>query len=235
MRPAILEKFNPFVKVVAILISCVILALTKSWMVNTALFLVIMLSLLLLSNCSLKRYFGTMIPVSILALAIFFSGLKNGDTSAASGSIYQVAGLYSGLLLSTRVLAYVSLGLLFALTTDSKEFIMSLMHQAHIKPKFAYGVLAAVNLIPTLQREWDEVNLAYQARQKKTGILPFGPLFNTLVNGIRWSENVAMAMESKGFDGDGPRTYAIETKVHAYDLVFAVICIGITAVIAILL
>ena len=188
-----------------------------------------LLALLLLSNCKLSSLVKTFVPVILLAGAVFVSGMSYGKSAAQSASIYDVASMDSALLLSTRILAYVGMGMVFALSTDQKEFIMSLMHQAHIKPKFAYGVLAAVNLIPTLRREWDEVNLAYRARKKRTGLLPIGPLFNTLVNGIRWSENVAMAMESKGFDGDGSRTFAITTRVRAGDICFAVLCIGLMA------
>ena len=188
-----------------------------------------LLALLLLSNCKLSSLVKTFVPVILLAGAVFVSGMSYGKSAAQSASIYDVASMDSALLLSTRILAYVGMGMVFALSTDQKEFIMSLMHQAHVKPKFAYGVLAAVNLIPTLRREWDEVNLAYRARKKRTGLLPIGPLFNTLVNGIRWSENVAMAMESKGFDGDGSRTFAITTRVRAGDICFAVLCIGLMA------
>ena len=38
-----------------------------------------------------------------------------------------------------------------------------------------------------------------------------------------------MAMESKGFDGDGARTFVITTRVHVGDICFAVICIGLMA------
>ena len=205
------------------------MALTSSWKLNLAVLIAALLALLLLSNCKLSSLVKTFVPVILLAGAVFVSGMSYGKSAAQSASIYDVASMDSALLLSTRILAYVGMGMLFALSTDQKEFIMSLMHQAHVKPKFAYGVLAAVNLIPTLRREWDEVNLAYRARKKRTGLLPIGPLFNTLVNGIRWSENVAMAMESKGFDGDGSRTFAITTRVRAGDICFAVLCIGLMA------
>ena len=208
MRPTVLEKINPFIKVVTILVCGILMALI---------------------NCKLSSLVKTFVPVILLAGAVFVSGMSYGKSAAQSASIYDVASMDSALLLSTRILAYVGMGMVFALSTDQKEFIMSLMHQAHVKPKFAYGVLAAVNLIPTLRREWDEVNLAYRARKKRTGLLPIGPLFNTLVNGIRWSENVAMAMESKGFDGDGSRTFAITTRVRAGDICFAVLCIGLMA------
>lgn len=229
MRPTVLEKINPFIKVVTILVCGILMALTSSWKLNLAVLIAALLALLLLSNCKLSSLVKTFVPVILLAGAVFVSGMSYGKSAAQSASIYDVASMDSALLLSTRILAYVGMGMVFALSTDKKEFIMSLMHQAHVKPKFAYGVLAAVNLIPTLRREWDEVNLAYRARKKRTGLLPIGPLFNTLVNGIRWSENVAMAMESKGFDGDGSRTFAITTRVRAGDICFAVLCIGLMA------
>lgn len=229
MRPTVLEKINPFIKVVTILVCGILMALTSSWKLNLAVLIAALLALLLLSNCKLSSLVKMFVPVILLAGAVFVSGMSYGKSAAQSASIYDVASMDSALLLSTRILAYVGMGMVFALSTDQKEFIMSLMHQAHIKPKFAYGVLAAVNLIPTLRREWDEVNLAYRARKKRTGLLPIGPLFNTLVNGIRWSENVAMAMESKGFDGDGSRTFAITTRVRAGDICFAVLCIGLMA------
>ena len=229
MRPTVLEKINPFIKVVTILVCGILMALTSSWKLNLAVLIAALLALLLLSNCKLSSLVKTFVPVILLAGAVFVSGISYGKSAAQSASIYDVASMDSALLLSTRILAYVGMGMVFALSTDQKEFIMSLMHQAHVKPKFAYGVLAAVNLIPTLRREWDEVNLAYRARKKRTGLLPIGPLFNTLVNGIRWSENVAMAMESKGFDGDGSRTFAITTRVRAEDICFAVLCIGLMA------
>lgn len=230
MRIKLLEKINPMVKVVTILILCVMMALTRSWQVNLWIFGVNMALLLLLSGCSLKRLFGTLLPVCLLAGAVFVSGLLNGKAEQTASSIYQVTTVGSALMLSTRILAYVSFGLLFALSTDPREFIMSLMHQAKLKPKFAYGVLAAYHLVPTLRREWDEVNLAYLARQKSTGVLPLGPLFNTLVNGIRWSENVAMAMESKGFDGEAKRTFRMVTRVSARDFAWAACMLALMTV-----
>ena len=229
MRRTVLEKINPFIMVVRILVCGILMALISSWKLNLAVLIAALLALLLLSNCKLSSLVKTFVPVILLAGAVFVSGMSYGKSAAQSASIYDVASMDSALLLSTRILAYVGMGMVFALSTDQKEFIMSLMHQAHVKPKFAYGVLAAVNLIPTLRREWDEVNLAYRARKKRTGLLPIGPLFNQFCNGIRWSDNFAMAMESKGFDGDGSRTFAITTRVRAGDICFAVLCIGLMA------
>ena len=164
MRPTVLEKINPFIKVVTILVCGILMALTSSWKLNLAVLIAALLALLLLSNCKLSSLVKTFVPVILLAGAVFVSGMSYGKSAAQSASIYDVASMDSALLLSTRILAYVGMGMMFALSTDQKEFIMSLMHQAHVKPKFAYGVLAAVNLIPTLRREWDEVNRIAQEK-----------------------------------------------------------------------
>ncbi|MCD8357493.1 MAG: energy-coupling factor transporter transmembrane protein EcfT [Clostridia bacterium] len=228
MRFALLERINPFVKVVTILICGIILAFTKSWKLDIAVMVVCLAILVFGTRCKWSTLFKTFIPALLIAAAVFYSGLVFGKPDNSIDNIYSAATMGAALLMGSRILAYVSLGLMFILSSDQEEFVISLMQQGHVKPKFAYGVLAALNLLPTLQQEWKEVCLAYQVRGKKTGLLPIGPLFNTLVNSIRWSENVAMAMESKGFDGDGVRTFFVVTKVTAGDICFSIICFALT-------
>ena len=52
-----------------------------------------------------------------------------------------------------------------------------------------------------------------------------GPV-TMLVNSVRWSESIAMAMESKGFCGEAPRTYYTVPRVHWYDLAAAALMVG---------
>lgn len=225
MRISLFESFNPTVKAIVIILCCVLMAIGSSWRMNAAIIIACLICLLFLSRCRLSVLLSLYAPLCFLAGAIFLSNLASSGMTEEARAVYEIASFDTALLLATRILSYASLGILFGLTTDNTVFTMSMMHQLHLKPKFAYGILAALHLVPTLRREWDEVRLAYAVRRKRTGILPFGPLFNTLVNGIRWSENVAMAMESKGFDGDGTRTYYIETPVRTRDFVYAAVSI----------
>lgn len=235
MRHAILEKVNPTIKSIVIILCCVLMAVGGSWKINVAVIISCVISLMLLSRCKLGTLIGLYTPLLFLGGAIFLSNLVTAGTAVAGQEGIDMASFDTALLLGTRILSYASFGILFGLTTENKVFAMSLMHQLHLPPKFAYGVLAALHLVPALRREWDEVQLAYAVRQKKTGLLPLGPLFNTLVNGIRWSENVAMAMESKGFDGDGKRTFYIETPVRTGDLIYAAVSLVIMIVFVLLL
>lgn len=223
MRIALFEKFNPTVKAIVIIVCCIIMAIGSSWEINCAVIVLCLLSLIFFSRCNIKTMLSLYLPLLFLGGLIFLSNLASSKLDETSKQIYEMASFGTALLLGTRIISYASFGVLFGLTTQNNEFTMSLMHQMHLKPKFAYGVMAALHLVPTLAREWDEVKLAYAVRRKKTGIIPFKPLFNTLVNGIRWSENVAMAMESKGFDGDGDRTFYVETPVRTMDIIFSVI------------
>ena len=115
MRPTVLEKINPFIKVVTILVCGILMALTSSWKLNLAVLIAALLALLLLSNCKLSSLVKTFVPVILLAGAVFVSGMSYGKSAAQSASIYDVASMDSALLLSTRILAYVGMGMAFIL------------------------------------------------------------------------------------------------------------------------
>ena len=102
------------------------------------------------------------------------------------------------------------------------------MHQCHLSPKFAYGILAAFHLMPTMARELEEARLAFQVRGVRLPRWSLKPVFAMMVNSVRWSESVAMAMESKGFSGSGTRTYYHVTHVRWYDMVFLAAAVGMT-------
>lgn len=99
MRPTVLEKINPFIKVVTILVCGILMALTSSWKLNLAVLIAALLALLLLSNCKLSSLVKTFVPVILLAGAVFVSGMSYGKSAAQSASIYDVASMDSALLL----------------------------------------------------------------------------------------------------------------------------------------
>lgn len=234
-----LERWNPTVKAATVLV-CVIL-LSFEYLVSLNL-LVLGCCLLLVifgSRVSVKRLGALLLPAFVAAFGLFVMGLyyaKSGsgrtvDMQTLSAMPYAVRAamsqnLYTALQLATRLLAFAGLGILFALTTDSDFFIASLLHQCKLPPKFAYGILAAFHLMPGMVREYDQVRTAFAVRGLKIGVFSMKPVFTMLVNSVRWSESVAMAMESKGFCGTAPRTYYTVPKVHPADLLAAALAVG---------
>ncbi|NEX79472.1 energy-coupling factor transporter transmembrane protein EcfT [Bacillus thermocopriae] len=143
--------------------------------------------------------------------------------------------LNHGLTIALRMLAFVTYGLLFTSTTDLTLFIMSLIHQCKLSPKWAYGLLAGLRFIPLFQSELNQMKTAHKVRgyKEKNGWKAFKryalPLFT---HGIRKSERIAIAMEARGFTGTKNRTYYRTTKIGsrdwAYLLSLVSVVIGMT-------
>ena len=234
-----LEKWNPTVKAATVLVCVILLSVQYLVSLNLMVFALCLVLLLAGSRCGLRRLAALLLPAGVAALGLFFMGLyyaRGGSVDPAaldtvSALPYAVRAamsrnLYTALQLATRLLAYAGLGMMFALSTDTEFFIASLLHQCRLSPKFAYGILAAFHLMPGMVREFNQVRLAFAVRGLHVHPLSLQPIFTMLVNSVRWSECVAMAMESKGFCGDAPRSYCLVPRIHWYDLAAAVAAVG---------
>jgi energy-coupling factor transport system permease protein len=132
----------------------------------------------------------------------------------------SIASVDTALQLSSRVLAFGALALFFTLTTKPTTFFHSLGQQFKVPPKFTYGILAAYGFLPTIKNEYELVKAAIYVRGVKAG--PFSPkrLFPMLVRAFRRSENLAMGMESRGFNPLAKRGQAFKVKLSVFDFVF---------------
>lgn len=235
-----LEKLNPAVKAGTVLVAVVLLSFEYLVSLNAAVFAAALLLLFFFSDAKPGRVVLLLLPAFAAAFGMFMMGLyyarggsiTEAELSGISAMPYAVRAamsqnLYTALQLATRLLAYAGLGMLFALTTDGEYFVSSLMHQCRLSPKFAYGVLAAFHLMPTMAREYRSVRLAFEVRGIRTHALSVRPMFTMLVNSVRWSEAVAMAMESKGFCGTAERTYYEIPRVRWYDWACSALTLGL--------
>lgn len=231
-----IDHINPSIKAGTILLSVLLLSFSYNTRLNFIIFLLCMFLLLFCSKTKKKRIVLLLFPACIAAFGMFVMGLyyaKEGSlTSADMDSISNLpfmvraamsTNLNSALQLSTRLLSFAGMGIMFTLSTDGTEFVLSLMHQCHVPPKFAYGILAAVHMMPNMVKEYKQVKLAYRVRGKKWSMFAIAPVFTMLVNSIHWSESMAMAMESKGFTGEWDRTFYRKTNVSWKDYAFAIV------------
>ena len=182
-----LSKINPFYKCITVIVLAVALTFTSSSFVNIGAFFVCLLVLATGSN-KLVAGLKFSIPMLLIAIGLFISGANIGGSSQ------------SGLFMGSRVMAFSGFGMVFSLTTDPYEFMQSLRKDARLPRKFAYGVLCAFNLVPYIKDEYQNARLALAVRGVRVTIFSMKPLFSMLVNSIRWSEMLSMAMQSKGFD-----------------------------------
>ena len=99
-----------------------------------------------------------------------------------------------------------------------------------LKEIFAYGLLAAWGLLPQMMQEYKRTRLSFQARG--IHVYPFSPALLTtlMVKSTRWSEELSIAMESKGFSGYEKRTSFEPERVRARDIAFlALTCVILPA------
>jgi len=105
--------------------------------------------------------------------------------------------------LAARVLAIVSVGTVFAQTTDPTRLVDALVQQGRVPERFAYGALAAYQAVPRLAE--DLVTLRHARRIR--GVRGWHPrlLVGLLVRAIRHADQLALAMDARAF-GSGPRS-----------------------------
>ena len=212
-------KINPSVKMILIILIALYIPFA-SIKFNCA--IVILFTLMSKIN---KRYFKLIFPALIISLSFFTSALFFGRSNSISSVDFlsmsiNVGSINDALNMSLRVLSYSSMGIFFSTTIIPYEFILSLIKQLKLPLNFAYGTLYAINLIPYLNNEYKSVRLAYKLRGENISIFSIKPLFTLLVNTLNYSSCAAMAMESKGFDENKPRSYYVEVKVKAIDILF---------------
>ncbi|MCR5009202.1 MAG: energy-coupling factor transporter transmembrane protein EcfT [Oribacterium sp.] len=239
-----LEKWNPSVKMITVFLCVFILTVRNNTKLNIIVFISFVIGMLLFSDVKPGKIFAFLLPAFIAAFGLFIMGLfysRNSDISIRT--IFDISkeqlealttsgNMVTALQLATRLLAYAGMGILFSLTTDGEYFVRSLMHQLRLPPKFAYGILAAFYLLPMMRNELRTVQTAFRVRNMSGFSLRPKILFTMLVNSVRWSESVAMAMESKGFSGEAERTYHDIPKLRGMDLALAVVSVGVVAFIA---
>lgn len=222
-----MRSLNAGYKLLTLMVASLLLSLTY----RIRLYVLVSAVSLLLTVCTpgvhRKRLAMAMVPFLLAALGMFTTGLLYAD-GTQTGLQLAVAGqrvltahnITSGLQLATRILAYGSLGMLFAFTTSSMDLIMSLMQQFRLPPKFAYGILAAYHFFPTIRSEYETVGAALRVRGIKASPFSTKRLFPMLVHALERSENLAMAMESRGFQSDSPRSVAFRVPLRARDFLF---------------
>lgn len=204
-----MRKLNPTIKVVTSLIVALILAFQENLSLNLTV-AAISFSLILFL-LPLKRVLVILGIVTLSAIGVYFTGFhfKEGNSDLLTRQLY-------GLQLASRIYAFAGLGLVFSASTVLTDFIYSLQQQFCLPNKFAYGILAAFHMLPMIPYEVKNIKNSFYSRGLRP--LMFSPqlLLPLLVKSIRWSENLAFAMESKGF-GDDPRTQSREFSLRWYD------------------
>lgn len=130
----------------------------------------------------------------------------------------------TGLSTGVRVISVSLPGVLVLARTDPTDLADALVQWLHVPPRFAYGALAALRLMPLMTTQWQVLGMARRARGVDAGHSPvravrlFGSrAFALLVASLRQAGRLALAMDARGFDTTGPRSSARASRWRVAD------------------
>ena len=211
-RESVLGRTNPLVKLGIALAWLVGLGLTLDVRPPLILTLIVLVAGLELGSIRTDTLARRLAPLAFAALVIALTNLlfSTHNPDPAATEILRIGplritqeALDAGAGLGARVVSIVSVGAVFALTTDATYLVDSLVQLAHVSPRFAYGLLAAYQAVPRLA---DDLTTLRGARRLR-GLREWDPglLVGLLVRAIRHADQLSIAMDARGF-GAGPRT-----------------------------
>jgi energy-coupling factor transport system permease protein len=237
-RTSPLGRTSPLVKLGIALLWLLGLGLTIHPGPPLVLIVVTVIAGLELGAIPLPRLAARLAPLVLAAAGIaltnlIFSG-QNADPAAVElariGPLrITEAALASALGVGARIGAIVAVGAVFALTTDPTRLVDALVQQGHVSPRFAYGALAAYQAIPRLAEDLTTVRAARRLR----GLREWHPriLVGLLVHAIRRADQLAIAMDARGFGSPDLSARTTFRPVHWSLLDGAVLATGIVLIV----
>ena len=180
-------------------------------------------------------------------IAIFlFSPLEGTYIYGSRTDLFHIAGQYTittqqlfyQLNITLKYFAIIPMALLFIVATNPSEFAASL-NKIGVNYKIAYSVAIALRYIPDVQRDYQEISFAQQARgidlsskeklskRIKNSAAILMPLIFSSLERI---DKISLAMELRAFGNNKKRTWYNSRKFGKIDYIFIVILLIIVAI-----
>jgi energy-coupling factor transport system permease protein len=214
-----LSRINPVAQLTAIAVVTLVL-ITSLDVVTPAVMVAVELCLLPAAGLTSPR------TVWLRTWPMLFGAASVGLVNVL---LSEDADLVTGLGLALRVVGLALPGVLLVAATDPVRLADALTIHWRMSPRFAYGALAALRLVPLLVTEFESVRLAQRTRGVEAGRNPVARVrmlaaigFILLVGAVRRGSRLATAMDARGFDAGVPRTNARGSTLRLRDAAFVV-------------
>lgn len=224
---ASMVTYNTFVLVFMFIFSIIIFKISKVPYKNISFVLYFILIFLLINN-----------------VAIFiFSPTEGTSIYGTSTELFHIAGPYTVTLeqlfyqfnITLKYFSIIPMALLFIVATNPSEFAASL-NKIGVSYKIAYAVAIALRYVPDVQRDYEQISFAQQARgidmSKKEKVLKriknsFAILMPLIFSSLDKIETISTAMELRAFGNKKSRTWYSERSFKTGDYVTVIVMIFI--------
>lgn len=204
---------NPSLKLFLVLIITLEVTFT-SHLYSNVVIIILALTYLIYRRVRWQRLAWLIVITLVPALAIFV-------TIAFFSPGHNV---YFAWVLVTRLYVYVLTGSAVSCTTSALLLVRSLEQNCHLPSKFAYGILAALNLFPRIAQEVRLIRIAGQMRGITLHWWSPRLYFKAILAASQWADQMAQAMESHGFVEGQARTSAHRVPLTRRDwLIFFIL------------
>lgn len=204
---------NPSLKLFLVLIITLEVTFT-SHLYSNVVIIILALAYLIYRRVRWQRLAWLIVITLVPALAIFV-------TIAFFSPGHNV---YFAWVLVTRLYVYVLTGSAVSCTTSALLLVQSLEQNCHLPSKFAYGILAALNLFPRIAQEVRLIQIAGQMRGVTLHWWSPRLYFKAILAASQWADQMAQAMESHGFVEGQARTSAHRVPLTRRDwLIFFIL------------
>ncbi len=181
----------------------------------------------------IKKLLKPLLPIFILMLLITgftypasnFTSEANQKTLFSVGTIpFTLGGFLYGVTLVLRILIMVITSTIVTYTTPIED-ILQLLKKIKIPHQFAFIIATGIRFIPTMQKKSEMIQEAQKARGAEIGkggfIKSIGSYITVLipliVDSLRMSDNLAIAMLNRGFGAMKTTTDLNEIKMRTRD------------------
>lgn len=197
---------NPSLKFILIILISLEVSLIPNLLANCVI-LLLSIGLLVFHKIKVKTFLKLFLVPLLGAVAIFVT------------IYYYTPGhsLSYALILVTRLYALVFLGACLVQTTSVTNLIRSFEQNLHLPSKFAYGCLAAFNVVPKLGAEVKRIHQAALMRGIKLSFYSPQLYFKAVLSAMSWADGLTQGMLSHGYQEDAPRSVLVSIKVTKKD------------------
>jgi energy-coupling factor transport system permease protein len=226
-----LSSLHPLPKLVVCLVWIGASVLIFDPVFQLAVIVTAVLSLIVIDRRSPFLVAGLMVPFALFGFGFLTTSLLFGRESEyalrmAEDAPFGSTALSAGLVLFLRAIACGMVSALFALTTDPGALIKALMVYWRLSPRLAYSVFSALQLVPDLLAETQQIRLARAMKRGRPPRRLPGPVETAslvvplLAYAIRRAGRAAIAMEARGLGARKERTVTGAPQLCWRDSIF---------------
>jgi energy-coupling factor transport system permease protein len=143
---------------------------------------------------------------------------------------FCLGGLFYGITLVCRIFVMVLASSIITFSTPIEDFLQ-LMKKMRLPYQVAFIIATGIRFIPTMQKKSEMIQEAQRARGSQIGkggiiksIKSYIPvLIPMIVDSLRMSDNLAIAMLSRGFGAMKTTTDLDEIKMHKCDYIISLL------------